>query len=440
MFVRSFAVAICILGFFFTAESQAQDNSNRIFFDTVVTGYVQPRKIGVEEMKYIGATYISAADSTIMQYATGVIQRDLDFYSEFDLVTIDSFYLRTYEIKELDMLGWARLGADYLVRLEAEFPGSKLRVRWRLFDTSPEQEISKGTLENDRFAWRTVAHQISNEIVRYLTGDQGPFLTQIAYVRKMGKAKEIFVADYDGANERQVTKTGSTNLSPTFSPDGSEIYFTSFLDGQPHLYRVSAEGGKPIKVAGFSGIVAAPAISPDGNQIACVLSKDGNSEIYIIDKQGNVVRRLTNHRSIDTSPTWSPDGKMIAFTSDRSGSPQVYIMDIYGNGVRRLTPEGDYNDSPIWSARGNRVTFVSRTPRGRFDLASIDTSGEGYRILTDLGTNENPHFSPDGKQIIFSSTRLGTGDLFTADLSGRNQRRLTRTGDCSNPTWGPLRY
>jgi TolB protein len=439
MFVRFMAIAICLSGFFRSGELQAQDNVNRIYFDTLTTREVQARKIGVEEMKYVGATYISAADSTIMQYATGVIQRDLDFYAEFDLVIIDSFYLRTYEIKELDMLGWARLGAEYLVRLEAEFPGSKLRVRWRLFDTSPEQEIAKGTLENDRFSWRQLSHQVANEIVRTLTGDQGPFLTQIAYIRKMGKAKEVFVADYDGANERQVTKTGSTNLSPTFSPDGREIYFTSFLDGQPHLYRVSTEGGKPVKVAGFPGIVAAPAISPDGSQIACVLSKDGNSEIYTIDRQGAIIKRLTNHRAIDTSPTWSPDGRMIAFTSDRSGSPQVYIMNADGNNTRRLTPEGDYNDSPIWSARGNRVTFVSRTPRGRFDLASIDTSGEGYRILTDLGTNENPHFSPDGKHIIFSSTRLGTGDLFTADLSGRNQRRLTRTGDCSNPTWGPMR-
>ncbi len=435
---RSLALLGTVLLLLVCGDLFAQD-VNRIYFDTITTGYVQPRKVAVEEMKYVGTTYISAADSTIMQYATGVIQRDIDFYGELDIVMVDSFYLRTYEISELDMLGWARLGADYLVRLEAEFLGAKFRLIWRLYDTSPEQEISKGTIENDRFAWRTVAHMASNEIVRTLTGDKGPFLTQIAYIRKLGKAKEIFVSDYDGANERQVTKTGTINLSPTFSPDGSEIYFTSYLDGEPHLYRVSAEGGKPVKVAGFPGIVAAPAISPDGNSIACVLSKDGNSEIYLLDTRGNVIRRMTNHRAIDTSPTWSPDGKMIAFTSDRSGSPQVYLMDIFGLNLRRLTPEGDYNDSPIWSAKGNRVTFVSRTPRGRFDLASIDTSGEGYRILTDLGTNENPHFSPDGKHIIFSSTRLGTGDLFTADLSGRNQRRLTRTGDCSNPTWGPMR-
>jgi TolB protein len=438
MSVRFVIFVIASLILLLSSNLFAQD-VNRLHFDTITTGYVQPRQIGVEEMKYVGATYISAADSTIMQYATGVVQRDLDFYSELDLVTIDSFYLRTYEITELDMLGWARLGADYLVRLEAEFFGAKFRVIWRLYDTSPEQEISKGTIENDRFAWRTVAHQVSNDIVRTLTGDIGPFLTKIAYIRKMGKGKEIFVADYDGANETQLTRTGTINLSPTWSPDGSEIYFTSYLDGEPHLYKIASEGGKPVKVAAFPGIVAAPAISPDGNQIACVLSKDGNSEIYLLDTRGSVIRRLTNHRSIDTSPSWSPDGKMIAFTSDRSGSPQVYMMDIFGANIRRLTPEGDYNDSPIWSARGNRVTFVSRTPRGRFDLAAIDTSGEGYRILTDLGTNENPHFSPDGKQIIFSSTRLGTGDLFTSDISGRNQRRLTRTGDCTNPTWGPLR-
>ena len=59
--------------------------------------------------------------------------------------------------------------------------------------------------------------------------------------------------------------------------------------------------------------------------------------------------------------------------------------------------------------------------------------------MTEVGMNENPHFSPDGKHLIFSSTRLGASDLYTADASGRHQRRLTHSGNCSNPTWGPLR-
>jgi TolB protein len=118
-------------------------------------------------------------------------------------------------------------------------------------------------------------------------------------------------------------------------------------------------------------------------------------------------------------------------------------MDSDGLETRRLTYQGVYNDSPIWAARGERITFVSRTPSRRFDLASIDTSGTAYRILTKVGMNENPHFAPDGKHIIFASDRLArpgqSGDIYTMDISGENQRRVTHTGDASNPCWGPLK-
>ena len=75
----------------------------------------------------------------------------------------------------------------------------------------------------------------------------------------------------------------------------------------------------------------------------------------------------------------------------------------------------------------------------RITHLTIDTSGVDYRVLTEVGMNENPHFSPDGKHIIFSSNRLGPKDIFTMDITGRNQRRLTRSGKCTNPNWGPLK-
>ena len=113
-------------------------------------------------------------------------------------------------------------------------------------------------------------------------------------------------------------------------------------------------------------------------------------------------------------------------------------MDSDGLKVHRLTFQGSYNDSPIWSGDGRRIVFVSRTKDGRFDLASIRTDGTDFRRLTEVGRNENPHFAPDGRHIIFSSTRLSAGDIYTMDVSGRNQRRITRTGASSNPSWGPF--
>ncbi|MFQ5453600.1 MAG: Tol-Pal system beta propeller repeat protein TolB [Candidatus Zixiibacteriota bacterium] len=421
-----------------TAFAQWDDIPN-YQLDTIRPGDVQPTPIGIDEMKYIGNQYITNDDSTLMRYVTAIVQHDINFHADFEFIPIDSFYMKMYEIIELNLLGWQRLGANLLVRLEAEFPGDKLRVRWRLFDTFRQQRIAKGKVEKHKSNWRELGHEIANKIVHTLTGEKGIFLTKIVYIKQLSKAKELFLADYDGANERQLTNTGSINISPFFAPDKDYIYFTSYMNGDPQLYKVNINSLKISQVASYPGIIAAPAISPEGNKIACVLSKDGNSEIYVLNLKGKVIKRLTRHRAIDTAPTWSPDGRMIAFSSDRSGSPQIYIMDSDGLNVRRLTFRSKYNDSPIWSARGDRITFVSRTKSGRFDLASIDTSGTDNRILTELGMNENPHFSPDGKHIIFSSTRLGPREIFTMDITGRNQRRLTRSGKCSNPFWGPIR-
>jgi TolB protein len=418
--------------------SAQEENVPKIMFDTLRVGTVEPTPIGVDNMKYIGTAYITSEDSTLMNYVTTVVSNDIDFYADFDLIPVDSFFIKTYEIVELDLAAWKRLGADYVLKLEAEFPGANMRVHWKIFYTFNNRQVENGRFEMHRDQWREMSHMIANEVVKTLTGEKGIFLTKVAFIKKIDKAKEIFISDYDGANARQLTKNGSINISPSFSPDGKEIYFTSFVETDPKVFKVNVASGRITKVTDFPGLSAAPRVAPDGKRIACVLSKDGNSEIYELDLQGKVKKRLTQHAAIETAPSWSPDGELLAFTSDRSGRPQVYIMDKNGDKQRRLTYEGRYNDSPSWSARGDRVIFVSRTESGRFDIASVDTNGYDYHAMTEVGMNENPNFSPDGKHIIFSSTRLGGSDIFTMDVTGRHQRRLTRDSNCTNPVWGPI--
>ena len=120
-----------------TASLFAQsDKVRNVHFDTLKIGYVEPTPIGVDEMKYVGNEFIDKNDSSLMRYVTGIVQRDIDFYADFDLVPIDSFFIKTYEILELDLRGWKRLGADYVLKLEAEFPGRRnMRVYWKLFYT-----------------------------------------------------------------------------------------------------------------------------------------------------------------------------------------------------------------------------------------------------------------------------------------------------------------
>ncbi len=396
----------------------------------------EPTKISVEETRYIGIEYITASDSVMMKNCGVILRRDLDFSPYFEIVLFDKFFLKHLELETMTISAWKWLGTKYLIKLETEFPRSNIRLRYRMFDVDTKKEIKKGTFEAKKTEYRTAVHDMANEILKSLTGDNGIYRTKVVYVKIIDDFKELFIADYDGQNEFQLTDNKSINISPAFSPDGKYIYFTSYMDGDPKIYKLKLKDNSVEPFAEFPGLNVAPSVSPDGSMIACVLSKDGNSEIYLLNKNGRIEKRLTESRAIESSPTWSPDGKTIAFSSDRTGAPQIYLMDSDGKNMRRLTFTGGYNDSPNWSPKGDKITFVSRA--GDFTICTVDTTGRNHQVLAIYGNNENPHYSPDGNHIIFSSTRLGPSEIYTMDLFGNSQRRLTVRGGMSNPAWAPF--
>jgi len=320
-------------------------------------------------------------------------------------------------------------------RVSAE--GDKLVFEGRIFDIA-----GRKTILNKRYrfvgpALRAAAHRFSDEIVSELTGEKGIASTSIAFVSNLSGSKEIYVMDYDGYGEKQVTRERSICLSPHWSPDGQRIAYTSYSSGNPDLHVVGRYGGKPYTVSSFKGLNSSPAWSPDNKKIALTLTKDGNAEIYVLNVDGSGVRRLTSHPGIDSSPSWSPSGRQIAFTSDRSGSPQVYVMEADGSNVRKLTFSGSYNDSPTWSPKGDRIAYASRLGNN-FQIFVADISGANPVQLTSSGgNNENPSWSPDGRQLVFSSSRGGKRDIYAMNADGSNVRRLTSQGDNFSPSWSP---
>jgi TolB protein len=336
---------------------------------------------------------------------------------------------------EFNFAPWKAAGADLLVKSGYRVKGSSITLEFRLYDVFKEKEIVAKRYTGAISDLRKIAHIFDDQIMESVTGERGPFSGKIAFVSKQTGNKEICLMDYDGHNVQRLTRNGSINLNPDFSPNGREIIYTSYKRRNPDLYRRELFTGTEASISARQGINITGAYSPDGKRIALAMSKDGNSEIYIIDTSGKQSARLTNNSAIDVSPSWSPDGSRIAFTSDRLGRPQVFIMNADGSGVRRLTTSGSYNDRPRWSPKGDTILFC-RMEGGGFQIYSINPDGSSDTRLTSEGSNEHPRWSPDGRFITFSSTRGGKEAIYVMRADGSGQTRVSRgnAGD-SHPAW-----
>jgi TolB protein len=333
---------------------------------------------------------------------------------------------------------WTPSGGEILLAGETllESNGLNFKLKFHLFDLVEQRHVVGKQYEGPLQALRSAVHRIADEVILQMTGEKGVHNTKIAYAVAQGSGKEIFIADFDGANVKQITHNQSINLSPAWSPDGKKIAFTSYLRRNPDLYLIDVDGKNLQRFSRYPGLNVAPSWSPDGQQIALMMGMEGKSEIFLIDTNGGNPRKLTRGYGNEASPTWSPDGESIAFVSDRSGSPQIYIMARDGSNVRRLTFEGNYNTNPAWSPKGDRIAFCGRA-EGRFRIFTIGSDGSGIRRLSsNSGSSENPCWSPDGRYIAFSSNQTGASKIFIMNANGFNQRVLTPSkGGESSPAW-----
>jgi len=338
----------------------------------------------------------------------------------------------------LSIQEWVSSGGEILLAGEATLEGNglNLRLKFHLIDLVEQKHLAGNQYDGMLQNLRNMVHRIADETVLHLTGEKGVHSSKMAYVVRQGESREIFIADFDGANMRPITQNQSINISPAWTPDGKKIAFTSYLKRNPDLYLIDLEGKNLQRFSSHPGLNASPSWSPDGKQITLMIGKDGKSDIFLIDAKGENPRRLTSGHGNESTPRWSPDGKQIVFSSDRSGSPQIYIMSSDGSNVRRLTYEGNYNTSPSWSPKGDRIAFCGRAG-GQFHIFTIGPDGSGLKKLTPNGSsNESPCWSPDGRYIAFSSTRTGGSRIYIMNANGFNQRLLTTSkGGESSPAW-----
>ena len=320
-----------------------------------------------------------------------------------------------------------------------EEPG-KLVLEGRVYDIKSGEVVLGKRYRGLPEIARRIAHTFADEIVLFFSGRRGIALTSIAFYSDRNGFKEVYLMDFDGANQRPITRHESISLSPAWSPDSSEIIYVSYFSGVPGLYLVDVASGAKTPVVTTGNLNVSPSFSPDGSKIVFARSVGaGNTEVFVANRDGSDLKQLTHSSGIDTNPEWSPSGQKIAFTSSRTGTPQVYIMDAEGTNLRRVTFDGDYNDGASWSPDGTRLVYASRR-RGTFDIAVADVVTLESRLMTNGGGSyETPSYSPDGRKIVYtlkrSAGQSNETQIYSMDADGGQVRRLTSQGNNFGPAW-----
>ncbi|HTZ97504.1 MAG TPA: Tol-Pal system beta propeller repeat protein TolB [Terriglobales bacterium] len=334
------------------------------------------------------------------------------------------------------MMAFGNLGAS----------ATSLTVQGWLYDvkniSSPQVLGKQYTDAPTTDAARRTAHKFADEIIFRLGGGiPGIAESQIFFVSNRSGHKEIWVMDYDGENQRQVTHLGSISLSPRISPDGTRLAFSSLTKSGWQILMYSMDLNRLLTFPRFGGTNLSPAWAPDGSKLAFSSSRSGDPDIYVVDQSGTNLKRLTNYKMPDVSPVWNPKtGAQIAWVSGRTDLPQIYIMGSDGTNVQRMTDQG-YAVSPAWSPNGqflaiSWIRHYGPGAPGAWDIYLMDIASKQFVQLThDGGKNDFPSWSPDGRHVVFQSSRSGSEQIWTMLADGTNQKQLTVSGSNTQPNW-----
>jgi len=316
-----------------------------------------------------------------------------------------------------------------------------------------------GNLNEDR---RQV-HRLADFIHKALFGENGIASTKILYsVRtKQGQdsqkwISEIWEADYDGANTRQITHEGSYCISPVYIPPKAGyapggLMYVSYQLGQPKIYIASLKDGKGHRLTILKGNQLMPAVSVQRDKVAFISDVTGNPDLFLQPfnpekgAEGKPQQIFSAKQATQGSPTFSPDGKKIAFVSNKDGSPKIYIIDIPEAGsvlkniqATLISKRNRENSAPAWSPDGKKIAYCSRHGGDRQIWIYDFEINQERQISQGPGNKENPSWAPNSFHLIYNSSEANISELYLINLNQKHGTKITSGREEKRfPSWEP---
>ena len=263
----------------------------------------------------------------------------------------------------------------------------------------------------------------------------------------------------DGTDERQLTHVpdGKQAGAPDISPDGGTIAYVSNQGGDNFaVYAMNVDGSGQHRLFGKAGFdFFQPRWSPDGTRFVVTRCDSSvgfltNCDIVLVKRDGSGARTLVGGGRYSGNATFSPDGKWIAFDSDRAGYVStVWVLRLAGGSPTRVTKPDLEAFWPNWSPDGSHLVISSNCCRPVSQVFTMRKDGSQLKQLTHTTAGGGAGFasySPDGRQIVFSSDErrgpdYASSDLFVMNADGTHAHRIVDDqqfaigGDWSRGEW-----
>jgi len=355
---------------------------------------------------------------------------------------------------------WKNLNVYYVIKIRAK--DKKLDIRMLAVNSNGTRSVDGIQMTGDLSQDRRKIHQIADTIHKTLFGTEGIATTKLLYTIKRKEnnkdLSDIYEADYDGSNARQVLRGYGYCVTPCYIPpkagfNSGSILFVSYKTGQSKIFMASLkEGGEPQRFSTLKGNQLMPAINKDRDKVAFISDYTANPDLFLqgfsLEEGGSVGKPqqvYSTHQATQGTPSFNPEGTQIAFVSNKDGSPRIYVIDIPEPGTKLkdiraclITKHNKESTAPAWSPDGTKLAYCSMTNGTRQIWIYDFTKKEERQLTQGPGNKENPAWAPNNLHLIFNSTGHDGSDLYVVNLNQPAAWKISAgAGEKRFPNWEP---
>ncbi len=331
-------------------SSTWDDQAEMVMRDAVVSNYLVP----LSDMDAIFGTFLMYKEGQNILRFIG--QR---YGEENILLLMDNFWKST----SFDEIFKITLGKNYR-EFDREWIYDLKKQYYPLLATADEPSGVTEQLVAEGFNSKPVFYRNDDRKEIYFIGNHTGYTSMFRVPLGMPRPRPTLVIEGEKSDELEAFHLFQSKLA--ISKDGLLAFVTKSGENDAlHIYDIAK--ARIIDSYHFKDLVVlgSPSWSPDGTRIVFTsVDKSGNNDLYIWDRERSVLTRLTNDLYDERDPEWSPTGKEIVFSSDRTpfgvrGKYNLFRYDLQTNDIRYLTYGDESDYSPIFSPDGRTMVFVS---------------------------------------------------------------------------------